>query len=35
MEKSILKFTWKGKKSRIVKTVFHNKRMVGKSPSLT
>jgi predicted acetyltransferase len=29
MEKAILKFIWKGKKLRIVKTTINNKRMAG------
>jgi hypothetical protein len=29
MERAILKFIWKGKKSRIVKTILNNKRMAG------
>jgi hypothetical protein len=29
MERAILKFIWKGKKPRIVKTIVNNKRTVG------
>jgi hypothetical protein len=29
MEKAILKFIWKGKKPRIAKTIFNNKRTAG------
>jgi hypothetical protein len=36
MERAILKFIWKGKKPRIAKTIFNNKRTSGeKSPCLT
>jgi hypothetical protein len=34
MEKTILNFIWKNKKSRISKTIFNNK-CLGESPSLT
>jgi hypothetical protein len=29
MERTILKFTWKGKKPRITKTIMNNKRTAG------
>jgi hypothetical protein len=29
MERAILKLIWKGKKSRIAKTILNNKRMMG------
>jgi hypothetical protein len=35
MERAILKFIWKGKKPRRVKTILNNKRTSGESPSLT
>jgi hypothetical protein len=30
MEREIIKFTWKGKKPRIVKTILNNKRIAGR-----
>jgi hypothetical protein len=35
MERTILKFIWKGKKSRRAKTILNNKRTAGGIPSLT
>jgi hypothetical protein len=35
MEEAVLKFIWKGKKTRIAKTILKNKRTAGESLFLT
>jgi hypothetical protein len=35
MERAIIKFIWKAKKPRIMKTILNNIRTAGKLPSLT